>query len=245
MARRSELAAAKSELELLQEQTVDPELPQAPQAGVAPQAPHDVAAIAQKTAEDFVAAYARGDVDKPGLEEKSGAELLDEIESVQKKVEKRKAVLLAQEAEEQRRIREEVDRARKEKRPIRPVRSRSINTALDQSIILDKDGKPAGTPGFQKRHVRLVDSREMPSYARAGELARAGYKPIISRVDGKPLADQLGLKMEIDPDLEAARKAHHEQSVVKLEDMEEKFAESVEQGNRALGRRALSVIRPD
>lgn len=144
-------------------------------------------------------------------------------EAIRKQADATKVKILRERAEAERKQREARAQAKAEGRPLPPMQSFVVRDYDgDRSVMIDPaDGQEAGTPGFIKRHVRTTDSRERESGTRVGQLAAEGYRPIKSRAEGgKPLGDDLGSWMEISPDLEAKRLAHHEGRVVNIRDFE-------------------------
>lgn len=204
------------------------------------QAPVDTLEANQRLAERVMEQFEAGAFNRP----ETPVEAAREQRQVQGEVTRTERELLKQEALNQRKQREEFMRAAREHRMPRAVTASPFDAMPDPTLILDEDGQPAGTPGHHKKHVRMVDDVLRESSGRVGQMAVWGYKPVKSRVTGKPIATQFGLLMECPPKAEGQRRAFHGRRVVSEQLANEKRLDAaIESVNREFGGEAIRPFR--
>lgn len=220
-------------------------VPQQPEKEVAPITTQPTAVAASMLAQNQ--ALAEAFVNQPPRELQKETDPLADLEATRKRVAVAEKKLLKEELKLKQQQQEEFLAARREKRKVRPIRAARTSTALDRTVIMDDDGRPAGDPKMHKRIVRLVDGNERPSNSRAGEMKHWGYEPVKSRVTGKPIVSEFGMLMQCSPEAEAARRVYHEKDLVaqngSLDDREEELDAQAELANRQFGSRAFKTFR--
>jgi hypothetical protein len=166
----------------------------------------------------------------------NNARALKQIDAAEKKAETLKHKRLLEIKAEQ----EERDRllaeAKKAGKPLGPIMASSVNTLSDASLIVGQNGDYAVKDGHIGRWVRLTDSQERESYARAREFRQRGWEPILDD-KGEPITGPLGLAMQAPAEAVADYRALQEKDRIDMSTIKERFAESVEQMNREAGTR--------
>jgi hypothetical protein len=200
--------------------------------------PKDVTAQYRDMAEQVTQRFEAGEFDR-AIE--SPQQARQDAEEARKKAAERERELLTLEAQRQRQQREEFIRAAQDHRLPRAVGASPFDGMGAGDVMLDEDGTPAGTPGYVKRRVRMVDSTLRMSNLRIQEFARWGYRPIKSRVSGKTLADERGIYMEAPPERDGERRAFYGRRVVSetLADRKQQFESAIDSANRELGQEAF------
>lgn len=190
----------------------------------------------QRLAEQFSADLDAGTLEPQAADEDGIKELI-----AAQKASSEQATQMAQErtvaAEHLRR--ERMEQLRQGKK-LAPLTSSSLSVMDDPTLPLDRDGKLAGTPDTVKKWVRTIDAAENPNAARAGTFARMGFKPVLSREDGKPITQMSHILMEAPVEADAKRRADAMQGRVAAgKDAERAYHASIEGTNRQLGYEAV------
>lgn len=213
-------------------------------------APRDALTQNRALAEALLEQQEAGELATPEAAESPAEYLQDQAETA-RRVAARERELLKQEAQLQRRQREEISRAQLEHRRPRPITASPFDARPDPSLVMDDDGKPAGQPGTHKRIARLVeaggsDGNFRQSRRRVGELQNWGYRIVKSRVTDKPIVNEFGVLMECPPEAEGERKAFHGRRLVSERDVDEaRLHQIIEDHNREEGTEAVRFYRDD
>ncbi len=190
----------------------------------------------QRLAEQFSADLAAGTLEPAEADEDGIKELMDA-----QKTASEQATKLAQEqtVKSEHLRRERMEQLRQGKK-LPAITSYSVSQMDDPTLPLDRDGKLAGTPGYVKKWVRTIDAAENPNAARAGVFARMGFKPVVSREDGKPITQMSHMLMEAPVEADAKRRADAMQGRISAgKDAERAYYDSLEGTNRQLGYEAV------
>lgn len=143
------------------------------------------------------------------------------------------------ETEERDRI---IAEARKAGKPLGPIMAASVGVQSDASLIVDSNGDYAVAEGKEGRWVRLTDSQERESYARAREFRQRGWEPVIDKKTGEPITGPLGIALEAPAEAVADYRANQEKDRIDMSTIKAQFAESVEQMNREAGTRIATAF---
>lgn len=204
------------------------------------QAPLDTLEANQRLADRVLEQFEAGAFARPP----APAAAVREVNTVQSEVARTERELLQQEARNQKLQRQEFMRAAGEGRLPRAVTASPFDAMPDPTLILDEDGEPAGTPGYHKKHVRMVDDVLRESSGRVSNMAVWGYRPVKSRVTGKPIATQFGLLMECPPEAEGQRRAFHGRRVVSEQLANERRLDAaIDSVNQEFGTEAIRPFR--
>lgn len=173
------------------------------------------------------------------------AKAISDHRQVQASVAKTEREYLIQEARNQKRQREEFMAAAHDRRLPRAVTTSPFDAFPSDAIPMDEDGEPAGTAGFHKRRVRLVDHDRRETNGRVGEMAKWGYRPVKSRVTGKVITDRFGMLMECSPEGEGRRRAYYGRRTVSedVADREKELHAVIDGVNREFGMEAMRPFK--
>lgn len=127
--------------------------------------------------------------------------------AARKRLEATERELLIAQMTKDRERREAMAQALKNGQRIIPTRAHSMDAEPSADTPFDSDGRPAGRPDTLKRLAKLSDHEDRQTGQYVSQWAAIGYKVVKDRLTGRPIANQLGLLMEIEPDLLAKFKA--------------------------------------
>ncbi len=131
--------------------------------------------------------------------------------------------------------------ARKAGKPLGPILASAVTTQSDASLIVNRNGDYAVKDGHLGRWVRLTDSQERESYARAREFRQRGFEPVLDE-DGEPITGPLGIAMQAPLEAVADYRALQEKDRIDMSRINDQFAASVEQMNREAGTRIATAF---